>query len=455
MKITVQNLSQSFNRSFDLSSPGVTFGRSPENQIVLPDPSVSISLFQAAIKVNESAQIEIRNLAATPILIGNQSLSVGQSLALQSGSEFICGDFKFKLEADNAQEAANINSHPKLANNQPFRAPTVMPMPGSEAMDFEQIAAEVSPPTADRAFISDTTSATVAPPPSLNAEIIAEPLPLAHFGIETDSPPVTTAPDAVIDTVLQIEKEPTADFELTRDANLEVGIELSPLSPDFEFSRVNLSADSGGAPQDSVSSYTDTAQTKQTTTTPTRVDIINEVAPPIQPLTEAEIAIAQAPSAETVSTTQAELLTAFETQLLDDQIAPTPMSAAAPALEAESIAEASPSIFDDLFSGSGVVPIGAEINNDVHPFAMDSATTRNTDNPLGEMQGMALDEDLSKDPLERLSRDGIEHQQRDIFHDTRPSTMLHDNEQKSHSSQSDLDHLDKILRELESLGNSR
>ena len=86
---------------------------------------------------------------------------------------------------------------------------------------------------------------------------------------------------------------------------------------------------------------------------------------------------------------------------------------------------------------------------------MNSAIARNTDNPLEEMQGVALDEDLSKDPLERLSRDGIEHQQRDIFHDTRPSTLIHDSEQGTSSKQTDLDHLDKILSELEGLANSK
>lgn len=305
MKITVQNLSNSFNRSFDLSSPGATFGRSPENQIVLPDPSASISLFQAALKINESSQIEIRNLAATPILVGNQSLSVGQSLVLQNNSEFSCGDFRFRLTTAHNEVVTSPDEQTTELNNPSFRAPTVMPMPGSESVDCEQIS------------IQKVTS---------------------------------------IEEVLKSESSPH-------------NIELDPID----------------------------LKDKASTT----------------PLKDEESVVKTLPEATNCS------------------------------------------IFDDLFSGNGVAPIGAEVNHELHPFEMNSAIARNTDNPLEEMQGVALDEDLSKDPLERLSRDGIEHQQRDIFHDTRPSTLIHDSEQGASSKQTDLDHLDKILSELENLANSK
>ncbi|MDO5666782.1 MAG: FHA domain-containing protein [Alcaligenaceae bacterium] len=452
MKITVQNLSQSYHRSFALSSPGATFGRSPENQIVLADPSVSISLFQAAIKINESAQIEIRNLAATPILVGNQSLSVGQSLALQSDSEFICGDFKFKLEADSAQEAASINSHPKLLTNQPFRAPTVMPMPGSESMDFEKIAAEVAPYTTDRDMGRSSTTAA--------AEIIPEPLSLEHFGLASSSVTTETTPASTPELEsrqapnVQAQEQLTTDFELISEP--QVAVELSPPSPEFEFANLELNP----APK------TSSVDAEQADATVSRVAIVSQAEANPAPSTPIKADSDSGTSSIPESRTTAQLEVTGSIDIDSDkeiqteseptpEVLVAPQSVPVPVSESTPEAEAVPSIFDDLFAGSGVVPIGAEINYDVHPFEMGSATARNTDNPLGEMQGMALDDDLSKDPLERLSRDGIEHQQRDIFHDTRPSTLLHDTEQKSANTQSDLDHLDKILRELESLANSR
>ena len=79
---------------------------------------------------------------------------------------------------------------------------------------------------------------------------------------------------------------------------------------------------------------------------------------------------------------------------------------------------------------------------------MTSGTVRNSHDPLAELQGIALDDNLSKDPLERLSRDGIEHQKNDILQDQRPSTLLHANEQELTSNHATLDHLDTILLEL-------
>ncbi len=302
MKITVQHLHSSFNRSYELKSPGATFGRSPENQIVLPDPSVSISLFQAAIKVKKTGEIEIRNLAATPILIGNHSIRVGQSLNLQETSQFTCGNFKFQLEGLSAPETPTAEPEVPAGEQHSVRAPTVMPMPGTQQALIQCLSEHsASPPQSDLA---------------LNPEHTEAPLHL-----------LTTK-------------------ETTPKSNVEAVKPTEKLKP-----------------------------------------------------------------------------------------------------------QESPSVFDDLFSGNGVVPIGVEPNyQEVHPFEMASATVRNTEDPLAEITAIELDEALSKDPLERLSRDGIEHQQRDIFYDNRPSTLLHDEQDKPQNNS--LNDLDKILRDLESYAKS-
>lgn len=311
MKITVQNLSNAFKRSFDLLSPGVTIGRSPNNHIVLADPSISISLFQATITINKSTQIEIRNLAATPILVGDQKLGVGQAIALQSDSEFSCGDFYFKIESASKKETAMRHSRSQLASKQPFKSPTVMPMPGSEE---------------------------IKPEITLDDEVF-------------NRPPMAQAKNDSLFEEKALAEQPSI-----------VNTHLSPLMESI-------------APKTS------------------ELDASN---------TQAEIAV-----------------------------------------------EPIDSIFDNLFSGNGAVPVGADVNYDLHPFEMDSSTVRNPDNPLGEIRGIALDENLSKDPLEYLSRDGIEHQQRDILQDSRPSTMLHNNEQNLQKNTLELEHLDNILFELD------
>lgn len=317
MKITVHNQSKSFERSFDLVSPGLTIGRSPENHIALADPSLSISLFQAAITIDDAAQISIRNLALTPILVGNHSLKVGETMVLKSDSEFSCGDFYFNISVTESNSLAPQVPPAQQATQRPLKAPTVMPMPGTVEM-----------PTATHHLAPN---------------------------------PVAVAPLAEI-------------------------INLSPQQPASEQNTV------------------------------------------FEPLVEAT------------------------TELRSDiEPSPTPFTelGTATQLASESAADNSASIFDSLFDGAGVVPVGAsDINYDIHPFDMTSGTVRNSHDPLAELQGIALDDNLSKDPLERLSRDGIEHQKKDILQDQRPSTLLHANEQELTSNHATLDHLDTILLEL-------
>lgn len=354
MKITVQHLHHSFNRSYELKSPGATFGRSHDNQIALPDPSMSISLFQAAIKIKETGQIELRNLAATPLLVGNQSLRVGQSLEIEDNSEFRCGDFKFQLEAVKpALDSQAAVSQVKQTESPSFKAPTVMPMPGTEAM------------------LPAMQMQTAAPSTPLDSH----PIPQLRPQFDEITPETFEVPEIV---------------------------EEAPVIEDTEFTIA---------------------------------------------VTEYDASIAANAAEHTSSSDDCDAADKLESVAV--AAAEEPPIIAAPATTGAEVQEPTPSVFDDLFSGNGVVPIGAEPDYmEVHPFEIGSATIRNSSDPLNLVNGIELDEDLSKDPLERLSRDGIEHQQRDIFHDTRPSTMLHDNQDEDKTAH--LDDLDKIFSELES-----
>ncbi|WP_432785989.1 hypothetical protein AAEX37_00097 [Oligella sp. MSHR50489EDL] len=357
MKIKVQNQSKSFERSFDLVSPGLTIGRSPENHIALADPSISISLFQAAITIDEAAQISIRNLALTPILVGNQSLKVGEIIPLRSDSEFSCGDFIFKIEN------ADIKSPVQQATKRHHKTPTVMPMPGSEHLNSELTPEDTDfeSKQAAAAIKAENTPLPLPPSKILDLESFASTArPTAQP--DSESPEIATEPTQAPNTATPISAEKNTAFSASLDNN------------------ANTVSD---------------------------VDMTLPKAAELNPTIKV-------PSAES--------------------------------------ADSAASIFDSLFSGNGVVPVGAEVNYDLHPFDMTSATVRNSDNPLAELQCIALDANLSKDPLERLSRDGIEHQQVDIFQDSRPSTLLHSNEQGLQQKNHALDHLDNILLELEQLG---
>lgn len=280
MKITVQSLVASFKRDYELKSPGITFGRSTDNLIALPDPSGSLSLFQGVIKFNNSQQITIRNLATTPITLGDKILKAGQSAELHADTEFSCGNFKFTLsraalgvETDDTQPTTAVATD---STQRPHaKTPTVLPMPNAEKLN-------------------------------------------------TSTGPMSIA---------------------------EAGREMMPDQ-----------------------------------------DVLN--------------------------TTQ------------DKDKATT-------------------SIFDDLFGGSHVTPIGIDSTfEDTHPFEMNSAISRNTSNPLEQLTGIELDSSLSKDPLERLSQDGLEQQQRDIFADSRPSTLLHDESEDLTTGIHNAD-LEAIFKDLE------
>ncbi len=380
MKIKVQNQSKSFERSFDLVSPGLTIGRSPENHIALADPSISISLFQAAITIDDAAQISIRNLALTPILVGNQSLKVGEIIPLRSDSEFSCGDFIFKIEN------ADIKSPVQQATKRPHKTPTVMPMPGSEHLN-----SGLTPEDTD--FDSQQAAAAI------KAENAPLPLPASKI-LDIESFASTEKP-----TVQSVIESPDP-------------LSTTPLAEDISASTSEITTDPAAAAA--------TVRAPEIATEPT-----------------------QMPSTAFSALLDDNANTVIDVDMTLPKAAELNPTIKVPSAES---ADSAASIFDSFFSGNGVVPVGAEVNYDLHPFDMTSATVRNSDNPLAELQGIALDANLSKDPLERLSRDGIEHQQVDIFQDSRPSTLLHSNEQGLQQKNQALDHLDNILLELEQLG---
>lgn len=288
MIITIQHQHKPWQQDFTLTTPGVTFGRSRDNAIALPDPARSISLYQGAITVSEDQHIVLRNLASTPIVVNDQQLHCLQSITLspQETSEdsvsFVCGDYAFTL-SDREATAAEAPAEKSVAVA--AAATTVMAtVPATALVD------------------NDTATA-------INRKTVVEPEPA------------------------------------------------------------------------------------------------------VAPVAEAVSLAESAPLAEPVVTP--------ESQPVED-------------------------VFGDLFEGSGVVPIGGEVDLEAHPFDLPSSVSRNSNNPLKEIDISHLSPHMDQDPLISLSRDGMEHQQRDIFYDRSPTTL------SSQSSTNDEieDELELLLQEL-------
>ena len=75
MKLTIFNIhtpQDSF--ACELSPPGCTLGRGPDNTVILADPLARISLIQAIIKIQQD-NISISNMGQHAICINGEGLS--------------------------------------------------------------------------------------------------------------------------------------------------------------------------------------------------------------------------------------------------------------------------------------------------------------------------------------------------------------------------------------------
>ncbi len=112
-----------------LAAPGGTIGRSPDNNLVLPDEQRQISRLQATVRYDDDGVAVLRNMSAVlPISVNGRALAHDQESRVADGDRVTIGSYV--LEASSAQHAARPISPvpPPASPVQPYPA---QPAPAS------------------------------------------------------------------------------------------------------------------------------------------------------------------------------------------------------------------------------------------------------------------------------------------------------------------------------------
>lgn len=82
------------------TAPGGTVGRSPDNQLSLPDPTRAICRIQATIRVSNADAGFLLNLSDMSIVsVNGRALARDQEVPLNPGDELQIGDYRLRAEA--------------------------------------------------------------------------------------------------------------------------------------------------------------------------------------------------------------------------------------------------------------------------------------------------------------------------------------------------------------------
>ncbi|WP_418130278.1 type VI secretion system-associated FHA domain protein TagH [Variovorax sp. 375MFSha3.1] len=101
-----------------LAAPGGTIGRSPDNNLVLPDEQRQISRLQATVRFDDDGAAVLRNMSAVlPISVNGRPLAHEQESRVADGDRVTIGSYV--LEASSAQHAAR----PVAPPSPPFPPP--------------------------------------------------------------------------------------------------------------------------------------------------------------------------------------------------------------------------------------------------------------------------------------------------------------------------------------------
>ena len=121
-----------------LAAPGGTIGRSPDNNLVLPDEQRQISRLQATVRYDDDGVAVLRNMSAVlPISVNGRALAHDQESRVADGDRVTIGSYV--LEASSAQHAARpispvpppaspVQPYPAQPAPAPYMPPASMPM---------------------------------------------------------------------------------------------------------------------------------------------------------------------------------------------------------------------------------------------------------------------------------------------------------------------------------------
>ena len=394
----------------ELSPPGCTLGRGPDNTVILADPLARISLIQAIIKIQQD-NISISNMGQHAICINGEGLSFTKERRLEHEDQIRIGHYLILCDfvtdssmviSAQADSWAGLGLGVTGGSTLNKTGNDVITQGTAVRSDTQQPPLTVMPMSVHESYHPATQQST----PTLSTTV----LPMSH---EDNIPSISNnpLPPHKVDNTL-------GDFMLAADiAQDETLAFTEPTSTTSQVIHNDTLAPTASADLQEYTSESlvENHEDKHDLRT---VDSLVE--------TTADLAIGQEQLVATIES--AAPIKDIPTELSYNNDSPSAQglehSETTPQTS-ETGSEAFEDPFADFFSGPGVVPIGAEVDlHQINPFAMETTATRNSSNPLEQIEAQGIqDASIQGEILSVFKQDGTEQDKQTIFTDATPTTV--------------------------------
>ncbi|MDM9559501.1 FHA domain-containing protein [Bordetella petrii] len=351
-------------------APGGTLGRSADNHLTLPDAERAICRVQAAVRISGDACYLVNLSGMSQVSINGRAVSRDQEVPLSPGDELAIGPYRLRADdpAAPAEAIAAVGAAAAAA------APTdvlaepdpLLESPLLDDVDLTPPATRPAPPEAPPAAIA---AAAPQAPVADTAGLPPVDIPAAHLPA-ADLPPLELRPehyDAPRARDAAYDDLDTAAAPAQASGGAADRQPPAPRLPDLP--SLDLESDDDAPPATSRAA----------------------ARPPVQPA------------------------------------APGPLDAPFGDMEPLAAEPATPQsdpsdVFSDLF-GPGTLPVGSVPDVSAHPFDLDSAQSRNPEDPLRQLpRGDANVAGPLRDPLDALASPDSDDAH-NVFSDQTPSTL--------------------------------
>lgn len=390
-------------------APGGTLGRSADNHLALPDSERDICRIQAALRISGEACYLVNLSGMGSVSVNGRTITRDQEVPLEPGDELAIGPYTLKAEdpfapatvvAAGAVGAAALHD-PLLAEADPLLAESEpAPAEPDPLLDSPLIeGADLTPPTTQAAHTPAATAAIPNTPATAASDTVAP---------DTAAVPAAAAPatpahgTAAQDTAAQntgaaaapaVDVQPAAAAAKASDPRraFDTYVEGVDLTLPHRQAAPSPTADASPPAVSPATAMPDTADTASGMPAPDAAPT-----PPYDPGTYPESD-----------------RTRFD----------APFGGLEPQAAQAQPPQSNPSdVFSDLF-GPGTLPVGSVPDVSAHPFDLESAQTRNPEDPLRQLpRGDANVSGPARDPLDLLATPDADDTQ-NLFSDQTPSTL--------------------------------
>ncbi|MDO5681138.1 MAG: FHA domain-containing protein [Pelistega sp.] len=402
----------------ELSPPGCTLGRGPDNTIILVDAMARISLIQAIIKIQQG-NVSISNMGQQAIYINGEALSFTKEQPLQHDNQIRIGHYL--ILCDFATDSAMVTSTQAdswaglglgVTGGSTLNKTSHETFPQETAIhsDHQQAPLTVMPMSIDDSHHPSPQQST----PALSTTV----LPMSH---EDSLPSISNNPLPMhkVDNTL-------SDFMLATDIAQEATHAVTePTSTTSQIAHNDtLAATASADLQEYASeSHIENHEDKHDLRT---VESLVETTTDLGIGQEQLVATIE-PALQTSDIPTENLAIDMPRSVQDPETSEAEKNDAIPQAS-ETVAAPFDDPFADFFSGPGVVPIGAEVDlHQINPFEMESTATRNSSNPLEQIEALGIqDTSIQGEVLSVFKQDGTEQDKQTIFTDATPTTVRQD-----------------------------